>query len=160
MPQPSQKVIDSPIGKLGIYCQDNQLIKIEFAADKIKDSASHDALFANIIKQLQHYFANPDYQFDLNFNIKGTEHQKKVWQALTKIPRGKAVTYGELAKRLKSSPRAIGGACRANPIPLIIPCHRVVAKKGLGGFAGDVSGRLIKIKYWLLQHEGYDSKII
>lgn len=153
MSKPLHQVIDSPIGKLGIYYQDGQLIKINFAANSIENRSTDEALFNNIKTQLQHYFADPDYPFDLNLRLMGTAFQKKVWQALTKIPRGKVITYGELAKRLKSGPRAIGAACRTNPIPLVIPCHRVVAKTGLGGFAGDIDGKLIEIKRWLLRHE-------
>ena len=86
--------------------------------------------------------------------MQGTPFQKKVWLALQKIPAGQVMTYGELAKQLKTSARAVGNACRANPMPLVIPCHRVVAKSGLGGFSGSQEGAPIKIKKWLLEHEG------
>ncbi len=83
----------------------------------------------------------------------GSPFQQRVWNALLQIPAGSQVTYGELAKRLGTAPRAVGGACRANPIPLLIPCHRVVAAQGLGGFAGRREGRWVAFKQWLLTHE-------
>ncbi len=86
-------------------------------------------------------------------NLKGTAFQKRVWQALCNIPPGTTKTYGELAKELHTSPRAIGNACRKNPLPIIIPCHRVVAKNSLGGYAGARTGELIEFKKWLLENE-------
>ena len=74
---------------------------------------------------------------------------------MRRIPIGQVVTYGELAKALDSSARAVAGACRANPIPILIPCHRVVAATGLGGYMGETGGEALAIKQWLLQHEGY-----
>ena len=76
-----------------------------------------------------------------------------MWRELKNIPSGKVVSYGELAKRLGTSARAVGNACRKNPVPVVIPCHRVVSATGIGGYAGDTSGDLLKIKSWLLQHE-------
>ncbi|WP_235602990.1 methylated-DNA--[protein]-cysteine S-methyltransferase [Piscirickettsia litoralis] len=73
---------------------------------------------------------------------------------MQEIPRGQTLTYGELAKKLQTGPRAIGAACRTNPIPVIIPCHRIVSKQGMGGFHGKTSGKFLTIKEWLLQHEG------
>jgi methylated-DNA-[protein]-cysteine S-methyltransferase len=84
----------------------------------------------------------------------GSPFQRRVWQAISAIPSGRTRTYGEIAAELGSAPRAVGGACRANPYPLLVPCHRVIGAAGLGGFAGDASGRLIAIKRWLLAHEG------
>lgn len=84
----------------------------------------------------------------------GTDFQRRVWAALRQIPPGVTRTYGELARQLGSAPRAIGGACRANPVPLFVPCHRVVASTGAGGFAGRSAGRWPAIKRWLLAREG------
>ena len=78
----------------------------------------------------------------------------RVWQALQKIPYGEVKTYGQLAKELKSSARAVGNACRANPIPIVIPCHRIVAVSGIGGYAGKTDGPVLERKRWLLAHEG------
>ena len=86
---------------------------------------------------------------------KGSLHQRKVWDAIAQIPRGETLTYGDIAKKIKSAPRAIGGACGANPYPLIVPCHRVVSAQGIGGFARqNEQGYHRNIKKWLLQHEG------
>ena len=84
----------------------------------------------------------------------GTAFQQRVWAALQAIPTGSVLSYGELARQLDTAPRAIGGACRSNPIPILIPCHRVVSRQGLGGYAGEVEGELPGIKRWLLRHEG------
>jgi methylated-DNA-[protein]-cysteine S-methyltransferase len=84
----------------------------------------------------------------------GSAFQRRVWQVISAIPAGRTRTYGEIAAELGSAPRAVGGACRANPYPLLVPCHRVVGASGLGGFAGDRSGRLLAVKRWLLAHEG------
>ena len=76
-----------------------------------------------------------------------------MWQALSNIPSGQTRYYSELAAQLQSSPRAVGGACGANPIALVVPCHRVLAKSGLGGFMHQRSGQALDIKRWLLTHE-------
>ncbi len=83
----------------------------------------------------------------------GTPFQQRVWRALREIAPGQRLTYGELAARLGTSARAVGNACRANPLPLLVPCHRVVAANGLGGFAGEREGTRLEIKRWLLEHE-------
>lgn len=87
----------------------------------------------------------------------GTAFQQRVWSALLSVPAGSVITYGELARRVESSPRAVGGALRANPIPVLIPCHRVVAVSGLGGYAGASEAGQVR-KRWLLAHEGCDLK--
>ena len=86
----------------------------------------------------------------------GTPFQKKVWSELSKIPLGEIRTYGEIANKLNSSARAVGNACRANPIQIFIPCHRVISAKGLGGYAGKTDGKQVNIKRWLLLHEGVE----
>lgn len=85
--------------------------------------------------------------------LNGTVFQKRVWRALLQIPCGTTLTYSDLAKKLKSHPRAIGQACRTNPLPLIIPCHRVVAKNSLGGYSGATSGKKLAFKRQLLERE-------
>ncbi|KPJ67474.1 MAG: hypothetical protein AMJ43_04255 [Coxiella sp. DG_40] len=145
--------INSPIGKLGIETKSNALTKIEFLDTNVVTTLQTNPLITNITKQLEQYFTNPKYKFDLSLNPQGTKFQKRVWKILRNIPSGSVETYGELAKRLNTSPRAIGNACRHNPIPIIIPCHRVIAKKSLGGYDGKQSGKLMDIKKWLLKHE-------
>ncbi|MDX2163823.1 MAG: MGMT family protein [Gammaproteobacteria bacterium] len=86
-------------------------------------------------------------------NLNGTDFQKRVWAELLKIPPGKTVTYSDLAKKLHSHPRAIGQACKANPLPVTIPCHRVVGKNNLGGYFGETQGKLLRRKQALLNAE-------
>ena len=85
--------------------------------------------------------------------VEGTPFQRRLWEALCEIPRGKTLTYGELARRLGGEARAIGQACGDNRLPIVIPCHRVVAANGLGGFAHATGGYLLEAKRWLLAHE-------
>ena len=90
----------------------------------------------------------------LDVRLEGTLFQCSVWGLLRTIPRGKTRTYGDIARELGSSARAVGGACRANRVLLLVPCHRVVASRGAGGFAGHRQGRWPSIKRWLLTVEG------
>ena len=89
---------------------------------------------------------------DIPYAISGTSFQQRVWKAISAIPVGEVLTYSDLAKKVGSGPRAVANACGANRLPLLIPCHRVVARNGLGGFMKGVDGGL-KIKSWLLAHE-------
>ncbi len=91
---------------------------------------------------------------DIKLSLQGTPFAQRVWRALQAIPCGDVMSYGELAKKLGTSARAIGNACRRNPVPLIIPCHRVVAANGIGGYCGHTGGAVLEIKRKLLQHEG------
>ncbi len=101
---------------------------------------------------LQDYFVKPRL-LPLPLELHGTDFQLRVWQALRTIPPGEVATYGELAARLHTSPRAVGNACRWNPCPLVVPCHRVVRRDGIGGYAGHSDGETLDIKRWLLRHE-------
>ncbi len=103
--------------------------------------------------ELEAYFADPRRRLAFAVETSGTAFQRRVWELIATIPPGQTRTYGALARVLGSSARAVGNACRANPVPLRVPCHRVIAARGLGGFAGDRSGRLLQIKRWLLAHE-------
>jgi methylated-DNA-[protein]-cysteine S-methyltransferase len=125
------------------------LTRVELAADQVDAPASPSPLAAAFAA----YFNDASQPVGLPTAVRGTPFQRRVWQAIAAIPAGATRTYGELAAALGSSARAVGGACRANPVPLVVPCHRVVARVGLGGFAGDRDGRLLAIKQWLLRHE-------
>jgi methylated-DNA-[protein]-cysteine S-methyltransferase len=148
-------VIPSPIAgcNLALLFSDNTLTKLDFvvAAEPLLAPQSDAAVYA--VAQLELYWRNPHWPFDLPLLPQGSEFQQRVWQALREIPAGSTVTYGQLAWRLESSARAVGSACRANPVPIIVPCHRVVAATGVGGFMGQLVGQQIAIKEWLLQHE-------
>lgn len=149
-----QSVVASPIGKLGIKTAANTVTDIDFLTDECEDVAPVDAFTRKVVKQLENYFANPAYSFDLSLGLHGTLFQNQVWRDLQKIPVGSTVSYSALAKQLQTGPRAVGNACRHNPIPIIIPCHRVVAVNHLGGYSGGTNGKWTAIKHWLLQHEG------
>ena len=143
----------SPIGEISFRLLENALESIEFYSRKGVFAVEND-LTRSISGQLNAYFKNPHVVFDLPLCVNGTAFQQRVWSSLRDIPAGETRSYGQLAKLLKSSPRAVGNACRRNPLPIIIPCHRVVSVKGIGGFAGDTEGENIRIKRWLLSHEG------
>lgn len=143
----------APFGVLGVCCDDNTLLGIYFLAPESPPQAPENSFAKIVCKQLAAYFAAPDFQFTLPFKVGGTLYQNKVWQAMCCIPCGQTRQYGELARELSSSPRAVGQACGANPLPIIIPCHRVVSKTGMGGFANHSEGYTLDIKRWLLAHE-------
>ena len=150
----SRFVVDTPIGKLLIILENDHLLGIEFHTRATNSELATGPLVVKIQQQLQHYFNGRKRVFDLPLELQGTPFQLKVWQALQAIPYGETRSYGQLAQQLGSSARAVGNACRANPVPLVVPCHRVVAVSGLGGFGGETRGRNIDVKRWLLQHEG------
>lgn len=148
-----QAKLPVPFGMLGIHCEANTLIGIDFLKPDIPPQPADQAFALEVCKQLQAYFINPDFHFNLPLKLCSTAHQTKVWQAISAIPPGQTRNYSDLAILLKSSPRAIGQACGANPIPIIIPCHRVVSKSGIGGFMHQHNGDALNIKHWLLTHE-------
>ena len=154
-PVTESAVIKTPFAKLELVFELGVLMRVDlFSRKKLSQPTSDVA--KNVCQQVNDYCSKqlPNLEFDIERQAKGTLFQKKVWRALQKIPVGQVVTYGELAQQLKTSARAVGNACRANPVPLVIPCHRVVAKTGLGGFSGSRDGLPMKIKMWLLEHEG------
>ena len=108
----------------------------------------------NTLSQLDNYFCSAISFLSIPLAPQGTPFQRSVWHELSEIPLGETRTYGDIANKLNSSPRAVGNACRKNPIQIIIPCHRVISAKGIGGYAGETEGRQLKIKRWLLKHEG------
>lgn len=146
-----------PAVKLGICVEDEAITAIDFLPARAIEMAADDRLAAEAVRQLGNYFRYPRRRFTLPLAPSGTRFQHEVWDALRRIPAGATSSYGALARRLGSSARAVGGACRANPIPVIIPCHRVVAAQGLGGFMGARAGRGLRIKQHLLAHESFSS---
>jgi methylated-DNA-[protein]-cysteine S-methyltransferase len=152
-------VIAAPFGSLGILTElvDGSLMlsRIEYLPAATALVNPKNQLAREAEKQFKAYFQNPHYQFDLPLKPSGTDHQKRVWGSIQMIPVGKTKTYGEIANKIKSGPRAVGTACGANPYPLIAPCHRVVSAQGIGGFMKeDAPGLYRQIKLWLLKHEG------
>ncbi len=159
-------ICHTPLIDLKISQLDNQLCEIDFIhaghhGDQgqrpvIKPQNIKDPLLQQALQQILTYFKTPQFMFDLPLNPHGTGFQQSVWRYLRSIPAGEVRTYGEVAAELGSSARAVGNACRHNPLPLIIPCHRVVSASGIGGFAGHIAGTQIDTKRQLLAHEGVE----
>jgi methylated-DNA-[protein]-cysteine S-methyltransferase len=149
-----QAVMNVPFGQVGISMQGDTLIGVDYLESDTTPYRESSPGIRRVLQSIEYYLSDPMYRFELEIDLTGTDFQKRVWRELQAIPAGKAMTYGELAQKIGSGARAVGNACRANPCPLIVPCHRVVAANGLGGFAGQRSGRKLEIKRWLLQHEG------
>jgi len=146
-------VMPSPVGFLFIQTSGDTVVGLEYNTRKRPNAKKLTKQQTLVKKHIRAYFSDKS-KFNIDLDLSGTVFQKKVWAALLKIPTGKVKTYGEVAKQLNSSARAVGNACRANPVPLIVPCHRVIAKTGIGGFSGDIKGTSIDRKRWLLAHEG------
>ena len=145
-------VVAAPFGAVAIQARDDFLTRLELLAEPLAEVTSDNAFVQNVARQVSEYLRNPQTVLSIPFAVKGTPFQRRVWQAIAAIPSGKTLSYGELADRVSSGPRAVANVCGANQVPLFIPCHRVVAKNGLGGFMqGDARG--LAIKTWLLEHE-------
>lgn len=129
----SQVSFNSPVGALTLCSDSDAIVSLTWGATKRQDPT---ALLKTTKAQVLAYFAGDLVDFDLPLAPAGTAFQKRVWAAMQKIPYSHTQTYGDLAQRIESGPRPVGTACRANPIPIIIPCHRVVAAQGLGGYSG------------------------
>jgi len=139
---------------VGIVAGDERLSAIDLIEGRRRERPARRGTCAwRAVEQLQAYFADPSQPFDVPLAPGGTAFQKKVWRALSTIAPGKTLTYGALAARLGSGPRAIGQACRRNPVPVIVPCHRVVGVRGQGGYCGMTNAAGADIKNWLLEHE-------
>lgn len=146
-------VIKLPFVRLGIRVDHGVLSRIKFLPDT-EPLVKPSGIFLNqVVDALQAYAKDPDTRFNLPLGIQGTEFQRRVWSALTEIRPGYPVTYSALADELGTGARAVGNACRHNPFPLVVPCHRVVAKRDIGGFAGDRQAGWTSVKQWLLAHE-------
>ena len=117
------------------------------------NNAITSSLMQHICEQFNAYFIDPNHTFTLPTLITGTAFQERVWSLMRAIPCGQTRTYGDVAKQLQSCAQAVGNACRANPFPIITPCHRIVAKAGIGGFGGATDGELLTIKRRLIEHE-------
>ena len=146
-------ILDAPPCHLGACFTGKALTRLDFLGADARVSRTLDSRAARLSAQLDAYWHNPAHEFDLLFVPAGTPFQLRVWRALLAIPRGQPTTYGTLAKQLGTAARAVGQACGANPLPVLIPCHRVVAANGLGGFMHASTGAPLNVKAWLLAHE-------
>lgn len=154
-------VLSSPVGPLGLSVAEDAFVTgLEFLDDQTPLSAPKTSFTQGIARVLEAYFRSKKPLSDLPVRLKGTPFQIKIWEFLKSIPAGKPLTYGAIAKSLDTGPRAVGNACRRNPISIIVPCHRVIAADGgLGGFNGQDKGCFLQRKQWLLEHEGFQCRM-
>jgi methylated-DNA-[protein]-cysteine S-methyltransferase len=144
----------TPFAVLGIRTAGESLTHIEYLPKGAATLEPVNRFAERVCRQVERYLDDPQFRFDLPFNYRGTEFQCRVWRAIHDIPAGETLSYTDIARRLKTAPRPVGGACGANRIPIIIPCHRVLAADGIGGFMHARGGYPIEVKRWLLEHEG------
>ncbi len=144
--------LDTPIGRLVLECDGDVLIGVWLPHER-RHGRRDDVppVLKETASQLEEYFAGERAEFDVPMELDGTPFQKEVWAELTRIGYGKTISYGELARRVgcPKGPRAVGQANGRNPIPIIVPCHRVLASNGIGGYGGG-----LKVKRALLALEG------
>jgi len=153
--QPPRAVVALPFGRLGITCTETQIVQLDYLPPDTALVSPVTALGHEAARQLQAYCSDAAFVFDLPLADAGTAFQRRVWELLRRIPCGQTRSYADAAAELQSAARAVGQACAANPFAPIVPCHRIVARQGLGGFAHSTAadGYLLGIKRWLLQHE-------
>ncbi len=142
-----------PFAVLGIRTEGDSLAGVDYLPLDVAPAEPNNRIAREVIRQIERYLADPAFRFDLPLRIEGSQFRRRVWQVMCSIPPGQTLTYGDVARRLDSAARAVGGACGDNKIPLVIPCHRVVARNGLGGFMHATGDRETGIKRWLLAHE-------
>lgn len=146
---PTRLTLASPVGPLTITATKDSICSLCFAEGG--PLTTENVLLMEAARQISRYFEKALKRFDLPLELRGSAHNLAVWQEMLTIPYGETLTYGDIAQRIGSNPRAVGVACGANPIPLIVPCHRVIGKDGtLVGFSG---GDGKKTKARLLDHE-------
>lgn len=152
-------IVAAPFGAIGVRTEPGLIRELVYLPCNMPEKAPTDALAEQAARQVERYLADPDFRFDLPLAQVGTVFQRRVWDVISSIPRGDVLTYGAVAKLIRSAPRAVGQACGANWFPLIIPCHRVTASGGLGGFSNhdDETGFHLGVKRWLLAHEGIEA---
>lgn len=144
-----RRTLASPLGPLTVSVRDGAIRALDWRA---MPAAGEDALLADAVRQLEEYFTGKRRAFELPLAPEGPAHDQAVWQAMCAIGYGRTETYGELARRSGSVARAVGQACGANPIPIIVPCHRVLAADGgYGGYSGKGG---VETKSFLLRLEG------
>jgi methylated-DNA-[protein]-cysteine S-methyltransferase len=148
----AQRILDTPIGPLGLVASEDGLQAVLFGGRAIRPQGDSPVL-DEAARQLEAYFRGELVSFDLPLELGGTEFQRRCWLALASVPYGQTVSYGEQARRLgltSEAARAVGAANGQNPLPIVLPCHRVIGADGsLTGFGGG-----LHVKRFLLEHEG------
>lgn len=152
-PAQYQAVVAAPGFCLGVCCSEEEIRRITFLPP-LAEAAAENRLASEAVQQLRAYLDDARFAFSLPLRTAGTRFQQQVWQQIALIPVGQTRSYGQLASALRTAPRPVGQACGANPYPIVVPCHRVLAGGGgLGGFARCRDGFLLNVKRWLLAHE-------
>ncbi|MGZ8158309.1 MAG: methylated-DNA--[protein]-cysteine S-methyltransferase [Methylobacter sp.] len=142
--------LQTPAGLLALYSRQDVISKTDWEPDAcLNPSGEHE---------LNQYWQNPDKRINIKLLKQGSAYRNQVWAALCQIPFGETITYSALAKKIGSSARAVGNACRDNPYALFIPCHRVVSISGMGGYCGQTEGDLMAVKHKLLEFEASHKK--
>jgi methylated-DNA-[protein]-cysteine S-methyltransferase len=147
-------MLKTPFALLGVRADEQALSEIVFLSRDGDALSPQNRLAERACAQIERYVEDPQYRFDLPLAHGGTDFQRRVWRKISAIEAGRTRSYGELARELGSAARAVGQACGANPLPLVVPCHRVLAAGGIGGFAHHEGGFHLAVKRWLLAHEG------
>lgn len=145
--------LETPVGPLSVAERDGAIVRLDWTAE----ASGQSALLTQALDQLRAYFAGELTVFELPLQVDGSDFQRAVCDAMLAIPFGETRTYGDIAKQLGAPPQPVGNACGGNPIPVIIPCHRVLGASGLGGFSGKGG---VETKVALLKHEGAASLLI
>ena len=146
-------IVAAPGFCVGIACNDDEITELLYMEPRA-EIAPKRLLAKEAVRQLRAYFKDGASGFSLPLAPAGTHFQRRVWVAIAAIPSGETMSYGELAATISSGPRAVGNACGANPYPVVVPCHRVIAAGGrLGGFGRQRGDFLLDVKRWLLEHE-------
>jgi len=150
-PRQAECCVEIPLfdERFRIYYVGKVIIKTKWCMEQSTDSLNNSKQWQN----LQYYLQNPEQNLTISLMKQGSDYRNKVWAEMCKIPMGQTITYSKLAEQINSGARAVANACRDNPFPGIVPCHRVVAVSGLGGYMGQTSGRSLEIKRKLLAKE-------
>ena len=150
-------IIEFPKMKVAVATREGRVSGIRYLPPATAVQAPASELAERAARQLERYREDPDAKFDLPLLIEGTDFQRRVWEIMCGIPRGRTLTYGEVARKMGDgafdAARVVGQACGDNKLPIVIPCHRVVGADGIGGFSHTTDGYLIEVKRWLLMHE-------
>lgn len=144
----------TPFAVLALRTRADRLTGLEYLPLATTELAPRSPFAVEVCRQIACYLTDARFRFDLPLQLEGTPYRQRVWREIAAIPSGSVLTYGAIAARLGSAARAVGAACGDNPVPLVVPCHRVLAAGGIGGFMHASDGFPLAVKRWLLAHEG------
>ncbi|MGZ8202950.1 MAG: methylated-DNA--[protein]-cysteine S-methyltransferase [Burkholderiales bacterium] len=147
--------LGTPFAVLGIRTLGERVSDIDYLPRGVATLAPLNALAERTCREIERYLDDAEYAVRVPFDYAGTPFQCRVWKQISAIPPGRTLTYNDIARRLRTAPRPVGGACGANRLPIVIPCHRVIGARGLGGFMKSEGDDALDIKRWLLRHEGF-----